>query len=457
MNGPAVSMISLGCAKNLVDSEGMLGALTERGGLVAADPRDADVLLINTCGFIEEARAEAFDTVTQALRMKEAGRVRAVIVVGCLVQLMRERLAEKFPAVDAWLGLTDPATVAEACERVAAGASESILWVPDPSQRPLDAGPRLRVTPKHFAYLRIAEGCDNRCHYCLIPSIRGPLRSKPEERTLAEARELIADGARELIVIAQDTTNYGLDLYGERRLPALLRELRELDGVRWLRLLYTHPAHFDDELIRVLAEGGPVLPYVDLPVQHANDAILARMGRGIDRTGLRELIGDLRSRVPGAVLRSSVIVGFPGEGEAAFRDLLDFVREVRFERLGAFAYSREAGTPAADLDGQVPPEAKAERLDAVMELQHEIATEQSEELVGREVAAVVDGRGPDGEWAGRTVRDAPDVDGTIRFREVGLRAGLFCRARVTEAYGCDLVGSVVGPAEAEGAEDAACT
>jgi len=442
MSEPAVSMISLGCAKNLVDSEGVLGALAEHGCLIAASPHDADVLLINTCGFIGDARDESVGMIEEAAALKDAGVVRGVVVFGCLVQLMSLRLAEQFPGVDAWIGLTDPGVVADACRKAAAG--EKTVSVPDPSNRPIDGAPRLRVTPRHFAYLRIGEGCDNRCSYCLIPSIRGPLRSRPAESIITEAGQLIADGARELIVIAQDTTNYGVDLYGEPRLPALLRQVRGLDGVEWIRLLYTHPAHFSDELIAVLAEGGALLPYVDLPVQHASDAILNGMGRKIGQAGIRDLIGRIRSAVPGAVVRTSVIVGFPGEGDKEFGDLLAFIREMRFERLGAFAYSQEEGTPAGEWPDQVPDEVKEERLGAVMELQQAIADEQSQALIGTDIDVVVDGKGPDGEWAGRTIRDAPDVDGSIRFEDVDLEPGLFARARVTDAYGYDLTGTVAG-------------
>ncbi|MFH1732054.1 MAG: 30S ribosomal protein S12 methylthiotransferase RimO [Planctomycetota bacterium] len=434
-------MISLGCAKNLVDSEGILGALVERGCMVAARAGDADVILINTCGFIADAREESFGVIEEAVALKEAGAVAGVVVVGCLAQLMGRRLAERFRGVDAWVGLTGPDAVAEACEKAANG--ESTFAVPDACGRPIDGSPRLRITPRHFAYLRIAEGCDNRCKYCLIPSIRGALRSKPMEGVVAEAEELVADGARELVIIAQDTTNYGIDLYGEVRLPALLRQLCDLEGIAWLRLLYTHPAHFSGELIAALAEGGRLLPYVDLPVQHANDAILGRMGRKIDQAGIRDLIGRIRSRVRDAVIRTSVIVGFPGEGEGEFGELLGFMRDVRFERLGAFAYSQEEGTPAGELPGQVPAGVKEERLAAVMALQQEIADEQSQALIGREISVVVDGKGIDGEWTGRTVRDAPEVDGMIKFEDTRLKPGTFGRAVVTDAYGYDLTGRMV--------------
>ena len=443
MNEPAVSMISLGCAKNLVDSEGVLGALAERGCLIAASPHDADVLLINTCGFIGDARDESLGVIEEAASLKEEGVIRGVVVFGCLVQLMGERLPEKFPTIDAWIGLTDPGTVAEACRKAAGG--EKSFAAPDPCNRQIDNVPRLRVTPRHFTYLRIAEGCDNRCSYCLIPAIRGPLRSRPMERIIAEAEQLVADGARELIVIAQDTTSYGVDLYEEPRLPALLRRLRGVDGVEWMRLLYTHPAHFSDELVAVLAEGRPVLPYVDLPIQHANDSILASMGRKIDQAGIRDLVGRIRSAMPEAVIRTSIIVGFPGEGDDEFNELLAFVREMQFERLGAFAYSQEANTPAGDLPGQVDADVKNERLGAVMELQQEIADEQSQALVRTEIEAVVDGKGPDGEWAGRTARDAPDVDGSIRFDNTDLKPGMFGRALITDAYGYDLIGKLVLP------------
>ena len=443
MNEPAVSMISLGCAKNLVDSEGVLGALAERGCMVAARPDDADVLLINTCGFIGDAREESLGVIEEATALKEADLIRGVVVFGCLVQLMSKRLAEQFPGVDAWIGLTDPGTVADACRQAAGG--EKTFAVPDPCNRPIDNVPRLRVTPRHLAYLRIAEGCDNRCSYCLIPAIRGPLRSRPAEGIIAEAEQLVGDGARELIVIAQDTTNYGVDIHGEPRLPALLRQLRDVDGAAWIRLLYTHPAHFSDELVAVLAEGGPILPYVDLPIQHASDSILASMGRKIDQAGIRDAVGRIRSAVPEVVIRTSVIVGFPGEGEAEFNELLGFIREMKFERLGTFAYSQEADTPAGALPDQVDADVKSERLGAVMELQQEIADEQSEALVGTEIEAVVDGKGPDGEWAGRTIRDAPDVDGAIRFENTDLKPGMFGQALITDAYGYDLIGKIIFP------------
>jgi len=438
MDTPTVSMISLGCAKNLVDSEGMLAALAERGWLIARRAQDAHVVLINTCGFIDEARAESSGVIGEAVALKAAGVVRAVVVAGCMVQLCFEALRAQFPEVDAWVGLVEPETVADACRAALEGTG--MVRVPDACTRALDTGPRLRITPRHYAYLRIGEGCDNRCHYCQIPTIRGPLRSKPSDRIIREAEQLVADGARELIVIAQDTTNYGVDLSGERLLPDLLRRLRAVEGVTWLRLLYTHPAHVTDELIGVLAEGGPTLPYVDLPVQHANDAILERMGRGIDQAGLRDVIGRLRENIPGVVLRTSLIVGFPGEGEAEFAELLDFLRAVRFERLGAFVYSFEEGTAAAELGDPIAPEQKEERRAAVMALQQEMATEQSEALIGSEIDAVVDGKGYDGEWTGRTVRDAPDVDGTVRFEDAHLEPGRFGRVHVTEAYGYDLVG-----------------
>jgi ribosomal protein S12 methylthiotransferase len=448
MDQPAVSIISLGCAKNLVDTERMLAALVDKGWLIAQRPQDADALLINTCGFIGAARDEAYQIIEEALELKAAGVVQAVILIGCLVQLMPQQLAERYPNVDAWVGVVTPEALADACQAVLAphdgtGACAAQSCATQTEARPVDSGPRLRITPRHFAYLRIGEGCDNRCHYCLIPTIRGPLRSKPMEMVIGEANDLIADGARELIVIGQDTTNYGVDLYSEQRLAQLLRQLRELDGLEWLRLLYTHPAHFGEDLIDVLAEGRPVLPYVDIPIQHASDSILAAMGRGIDQAGTRDLIARIRTRVPDAIVRTSLIVGFPGETDEDFAELVSFVRETRFDRLGAFAYSREEGTHAAELDGQVPDELKEERLDAVMDVQQEIAEEKNEGLIGSEIDVVVDGKGMDAEWAGRTVNDAPDVDGTIKFEDVKLEPGQFGRARITDAYGYDLTGRMI--------------
>jgi len=459
-------MVSLGCVKNLVDTEGVLGALAERGWLVAARARDADVVLINTCGFIADARDESLGVIEEITKLKDAGRLRGIVVMGCLVQRLGQELVERFPAVDSWVGLAAPDAVVQACRHAldkplslsVRGKGEGVaatpsVCLPDPAIRATDRGPRLRVTPKHYAYLRIAEGCDNRCGYCTIPSIRGPLRSRAEADVLREARELIADDARELILIAQDTTAYGTENGGEPRLPGLLRQLRTLDRLVWLRLLYTHPARITDDLIAVLAEGRPVLPYVDLPIQHASDRILERMGRRTTRDGLRSVIARLRERVPQIVLRTTIIVGFPGEEDSDFRQLLDFLKETRFERLGAFAYSPEAGTAAVEMNGKVPAEVKEERLAAVMELQQQIAAEQSAELIGREIDIVVDGRGNDGEWAGRTVRDAPDADGTIRFEQTNLEAGTFGRALITDAYGYDLTGSMMEQEAEEEAEE----
>ncbi len=444
MDKPALTMVSLGCARNTVDSEQMLAAFVERGWLIAARAIDADLVLINTCGFIEDARQESSDVIEQAAALKEAGRVSAVVVVGCLVQLQRAELPARFPAVDAWVGLAEPELIADACETALESSDPSPTTAfPEPAARSLESRPRLRITPRHSAYLRIAEGCLNRCNYCLIPAIRGPLRSRPEEGLLDEARSLIEDGARELMVIGQDTTNYGLDLYGDRRPAPLLRRLRELDGLEWLRLLYAHPAHISEDLIDVLAEGRPILPYIDIPIQHASPRILDAMGRGTDPDELRAVIGRVRERLPSPTIRTSVIVGYPGETDADFEEIIRFIAEMRFERLGAFAYSPEEGTPAAEMEGQVPEEVKAERLDAVMTLQQEIANEQSEALVDTEIDVVVDGKDIDGVWVGRTVRDAPDVDGSIRFEDTALEAGLFGRARVTEAYQYDLVGRMV--------------
>ena len=442
MKQPAVSVISLGCSKNLVDTECMLGAFVERGWLIAANHKNADVLLINTCGFIGDAREESLAYISEALKLKEHGIVRAVVVVGCVVQLMRGKLPAQFPDIDGWVGVAEPGVVVDACVRALDKNEQTACWFPDPAVRKMDATPRLRATPRHFAYLRIAEGCDNNCRYCLIPRIRGPLRSKPLDKILSEANELVADGARELIIIAQDTTNYGRDLFGKSKLPHLLEQLTACDAL-WIRLLYAHPAHFDDTLIATLAQNEKLLPYIDLPIQHVSDRILESMGRGITQDGIRALISRIRAKIPAAVLRTSIIVGYPGETEEDFDELMSFIEETRFERLGAFAYSREDGTPAGSLQEQVPDAVKEERLAALMELQQQIVAEQGEELMGTEIDVVVDGRGPDGEIAGRTTRDAPDVDGALKFENASLVAGTFGRAVVTDAYGYDLTARMI--------------
>ena len=424
-----VSIISLGCAKNLVDSERLMGRLAEAGCMVCEDHDDADVLIVNTCGFIQDAKEESLDLIFRCVERKRQGGPSKILVTGCLAQRYKDELAEELPEADAIVGLNSEDEIVSFCNGRPA---------------PADAcgpAPRLRLTARHYAYLRIADGCDNRCAYCAIPDIRGPFTSAPIESLVAEAEQLVADGARELCLIAQDTTRYGRDLYGEPRLHELLASVAGLAEVEWVRVLYTHPAHYYPELIDALASTPKVLPYVDLPLQHASDRILAAMGRRVTQADARALIDELRGRMPNCFIRTAMIVGFPGETDEDFEELLSFIEQTRFERLGAFAYSPEEGTPAAEFEGQVPDEVKEARLDAIMTSQQRVAFEHNESLIGRTLPCVIDAPGEDdGVWMGRTQGDAPDVDGCIYVADPGLKPGDFVTLRVTGTEDYDLVG-----------------
>jgi ribosomal protein S12 methylthiotransferase len=436
---PRIGLISLGCAKNEVDAERILGAAAEGGWLICGDPADADVVVVNTCGFIAPARAESRSAIEEALALKRAGSCRAVIVAGCLAERSGRSLREEFPEVDAWVGIADPRAIPELAARLLEEppAEPVVQLAPMPAAFG-DEGARLRITPRHYAYLRIAEGCDNRCAYCAIPLIRGPLRSKPIETCLAEARDLAADGCRELILIAQDTTNYGRDLYGEPSLPRLLDALVSIEEIRWLRVLYAHPAHFDAAVLDAFARHPKLCRYVDLPIQHASDRLLERMGRRTTRAALADLFARIRDRLPDAVLRTTALVGYPGETEEDFAALLDFLAAVEFDRLGGFAYSDEEGTRAASEGPPVPEAVRAARLDELMRRQQPIAFRKAAARVGTACEVVLDARLPDGRFAGRSGAEAPDVDGVVRVAGRGLRVGQFIPVRITAADGYDL-------------------
>ena len=434
-----LGLISLGCAKNEVDAERMLGAAAEGDWLICGDPVDADVIVVNTCAFIAPAKSESLEAIEEALALKRVGQCKAVIVAGCLAQRYARELSAELPGVDAWVGLADCREV----PAIAAGLLERPLAEPivrcDPVPAEFgDEGSRLRITPRHYAYLRIAEGCDNRCSYCAIPLIRGPLRSKPLEVCLHEARQLAADGVRELIVIAQDTTNYGRDLYGKPSLPMLLDQLAGIDDVRWLRVLYSHPAHFDAAAVEAFATVPKLCHYVDLPIQHASDPILGRMGRHTTRRAMTDLVGRLRERIPDVVLRTTVLVGYPGESDADLAALCEFIEEVEFDRLGAFVYSEEEGTRAVAEEPAVPEAVRQARRDEVMRRQQAIAFRKAAARVGSEAEVVVDGRLDGSHVAARSYAEAPDVDGVIRLSARRLEPGQFLQARITDANGYDL-------------------
>ncbi|MCS6852401.1 MAG: 30S ribosomal protein S12 methylthiotransferase RimO [Gemmataceae bacterium] len=444
MTPPTFAFISLGCPKNLVDSERMLGKLTQDGFALVPEADGADVVVINTCGFIEPARQESLGVIREMLELKSQGRVGAVVVAGCLAERARDDLLRQVPEVDQIVGVFGREEIADVVRRArsaAAAAEQRALFRPAPV-RAWDDTARLRITPRHYAYLKISEGCDRLCTFCAIPGMRGKHVSKPIEDVLREARELAADGVRELILVAQDLTYYGLDLYGQTRLAELLRRLDEVEGLAWIRLLYAYPAHFTDELIDTLATARKIIPYLDLPLQHINDRILKRMQRRVNRAETERLLDRLRRAIPNLTLRTTFIVGFPGESEAEFAELLEFVRQRQFERVGVFPYSLEPGTPAARLDGHLPEEVKQERRDRLMRAQQEVAFAWSQRQVGREVEAIVDG--PDPEFAhhvlARGHADAPEIDGVIRVKGRHLRAGDLVRVKVTAADGYDLVG-----------------
>jgi ribosomal protein S12 methylthiotransferase len=422
---PKIALVSLGCTKNLVDSEKLLGTLAQRGAVFCQEPEAADVLIINTCGFIKEAKEESVDTILQMARLKEA-RLKKLIVTGCLAERYQEELAKDIPEIDHVVGLEDFDRVAELSglkKKNGNGCQEDL---------------RVRLTPRHYSYLKISEGCNNPCSYCSIPSIRGPFRSRPMEEVLGETRGLVSGGARELNLIAQDSTLYGIDLYGGQCLHELLQRLSEVEGLRWIRLLYAHPAHFYPALIKEIAANEKVVKYVDLPIQHISDKILAKMGRGVKRAGIEGLIKRLRQEVPGLFLRSTVIVGFPGEGEEEFQELLSFLEEIAFERLGAFAYSREEGTAAAGLKGHVPEKIKRQRLEKVMTLQQGLAFKENARWVGKEIEVLVEGFSGERGY-GRFYGDAPEADGNVKLEGSNLVSGEFRRALVTAGEGYNLV------------------
>jgi len=407
-----VALVSLGCPKNLVDSEKIAAHLAEAGCLVGAPMDEADVIVVNTCGFLSAARDESLEVITEALAYKQSGQARRVVVAGCLVNRDREALFAAAEGIDAVVGVNNRSQIAQAV--LSEGRATLIGAAGDGVG---DDRGRFRLTLPHTAYLRISEGCSRRCTFCTIPAIRGPFRSKPPQDVLAEARELAASGAIELNIIGQDTTNYGSDLAGETNLARLLREMDGIDGVAWIRLLYAYPMGFSDELVDVLAEAEHVAPYVDIPLQHIADGILKRMGRGVRRGGIETLLETLRRRVEGMTIRTTFIVGFPGEGEGEFEELLTFVETFRFDAVGVFEYSPEEGTAAVGLDGAVADEIKAERAQRLMLTQQAIAFEANAAAVGRRIDVLVDGEDNSGPCIARHIGQAPEIDSVCLLTE----------------------------------------
>ena len=438
-----ILFISLGCDKNLVDTEVMLGLLASRGYEMTDDETQADIIVINTCCFIHDAKEESIQNILEMAEYKKSGQAKALIVTGCLAQRYRQEILDEIPEVDEVLGTTAYDKILDAVDAALAGKQEVMLS--DIDALPLPDTKRLVTTGGHFAYLKIAEGCDKHCTYCIIPKIRGDFRSVPMERLVKEAKELAEQGVKELILVAQETTLYGKDLYGEKSLHVLLRELAKISGIRWIRILYCYPEEITDELIRVMKEEPKVCHYLDLPIQHANDEILRRMGRRTSRQQLIDIIGKLRREIPDICLRTTLITGFPGETEEQHEELMDFVDEMEFDRLGVFTYSPEEDTPAAVMPDQIDEEVKGERQAELMELQQDIAFDNAQDMVGREVLVMVEGKVADeNAYVGRTYRDAPNVDGLIFINtDEELLSGDFARVKVTGAVDYDLIGELL--------------
>ncbi len=434
--------ISLGCDKNLTDTEVMLGLLASRGYEMTDDECEADIIVINTCCFIHDAKEESIQNILEMAEYKKEGSLKALIVTGCLAQRYRQEILDEIPEVDAVLGTTAYDQILDAVDEALKG--QNSVRMEDLQRLPKVEAKRQVTTGGHFAYMKIAEGCDKHCTYCIIPKIRGRFRSRPMEELIREAEELAEQGVKELILVAQETTLYGKDLYGEKSLPVLLRKLCKISGLRWIRVLYCYPEEITDELIRVMKEEPKICHYLDLPIQHANDDILKRMGRKTSKQELIDIVGKLRKEIPDICLRTTLITGFPGETQEQYEELYRFVSEMEFDRLGVFTYSPEEDTPAALMLDQIEESVKEERQAELMELQQEIAFEAAENMVGKEVLVMIEGKVADENvYVGRTYKDAPNIDGLI-FVETGVElvSGDFAKVRVTGALEYDLIGGI---------------
>lgn len=437
-----IMFISLGCDKNLVDSEKMLGMLADKGFEFTDDEQDADVIVVNTCTFIHDAKEESIQTLIEMGQYKTTGKLKALIAAGCLAQRYHDEIRELIPEVDAIVGTTAIEHITEAVDEVLSGVKNDHLE--DVQYLAATKGHRIVTTGGHFAYLKIAEGCDKFCTYCIIPKVRGRFRSVPMEDLLQEAKELADQGVKELILVAQETTLYGQDIYGKKCLPELLRKLCEIDGLYWIRILYCYPEEIDEALISVIRDEEKIVPYLDLPIQHAADGVLKRMGRRTSNEDLRRIIGRLREEIPEIALRTSLITGFPGETEEDHQELYRFVNEMEFDRLGVFTYSQEENTPAAIMPDQIDEEVKLARQAELMELQQAIAFEKAEDMIGQVLWCMIEGKVADEEvYVARTYKDAPNVDGYI-FIQTGatLMTGDFVKVQVTDSNEYDLIGEI---------------
>ena len=443
MKNKKILFISLGCDKNLVDSEVMLGILADRGFEMTDTEVDADIIIINTCCFINDAKEESINTILEMAEYKKTGPCKALIVTGCLAQRYKQEIVDEIPEVDAVIGTSKYDEIFDAVDQALKGSH--FLDVDDLDRLPSVPGKRILTTGGHYAHLKIAEGCDKYCTYCIIPKIRGNYRSVPMEQLLAEAASLAEQGVKELILVAQETTLYGVDLYGKKSLHILLQELAKIKGIRWIRILYCYPEEIYPELIETIKNEKKVCHYLDMPIQHASDAILKRMGRRTTKAQLKETVSLLRKEIPDIVLRTTLIAGFPGETQEQHEELMEFVDEMEFERLGVFAYSPEENTPAASMPDQIPEEIKEERRDAILELQQEIAFDKAADMVGRTLYAMIEGKVADEPaYVARTYADSPDIDGYV-FVNTGemLMSGDFVKVKITGSAEYDLIGELV--------------
>ena len=443
MKNKKILFISLGCDKNLVDSEVMLGILADRGFEMTDTEDDADIIIINTCCFINDAKEESINTILEMAEYKKTGPCKALIVTGCLAQRYKQEIVDEIPEVDAVIGTSKYDEIFDAVDQALKGSH--FLDVDDLDRLPSIPGKRILTTGGHYAHLKIAEGCDKHCTYCIIPKIRGNYRSVPMEQLLAEAASLAEQGVKELILVAQETTLYGVDLYGKKSLHILLKELAKIKGIRWIRILYCYPEEIYPELIETIKNEKKVCHYLDMPIQHASDAILKRMGRRTTKAQLKETVSLLRKEIPDIVLRTTLIAGFPGETQEQHEELMEFVDEMEFERLGVFAYSPEENTPAASMPDQIPEEVKEERRDAILELQQEIAFDKAADMVGRTLYAMIEGKVADEPaYVARTYADSPDIDGYV-FVNTGemLMSGDFVKVKITGSAEYDLIGELV--------------
>lgn len=444
-------LVTLGCPKNLVDSERMAGLLGLDGYEMVLEPEGSDFVVINTCAFIDDSRAESHATIREMLEVKKQGKTRGVIVTGCLAQREKDKLLQVYPGVDQLVGVFGRDEISAAAQRLLTGLHEQrTVFRPAPTRALADTH-RLRITPRHLAFLKISEGCNRGCTFCSIPQMRGKHASKPIEAVVAEAEELVAEGAKELVIVAQDTTYYGMDIYGKPRLNELLQRLESIEGVRWIRLMYFYPMYITDELLDTIAASDKILPYIDIPLQHIDDDVLRRMRRATTREKTELLLDRLRARIPNIVLRTTLIAGFPGETEEQFQRLVEFVQRRKFQRLGAFAYSHELTTSSGAMDGQVPEEVRRDRRDRLLAAQQSVAFAWSQAQVGRRLDVILDGPVPGQSHAfvGRTYADAPEVDGAAYVSGEGLAAGQIVSCEIVAAKGYDLIGVAGGGANGD--------